>query len=311
MMTRLFYFIKPFIPRWVQLYFRRVVFLGKIRQCRPFWPIDQSSRNKPFWFNGWPGGKQFALVITHDVELQRGFAKISILRTIDRMLDFRSSFGLIPERYTLDDGILDVLRNEDNEIYVHDLYHDGRLFSSYETFHERAPIINHYLHIWNAKGFRAGAMHHNLDWIGELDIEYDMSTFDTDPFEPMPDGVHTIFPFLAYSNSANRYYVEIPYTMPQDLMALVIHPARSIEIWIRKFDWIVEHQGMVSMNVHPDYISFGNETTGRNTYPVTSYRRFLSYINDHYRDIMWNPLPSEMSDFIFSQQADRHRRRLA
>jgi len=36
----------------------------------------------------------------------------------------------------------------------------------------------------------------NLDWLHHLNIEYDSSTFDTDPFEPMPDGTGTIFPFF-------------------------------------------------------------------------------------------------------------------
>jgi len=60
---------------------------------------------------------------------------------------------------------------------------------------ERAAKINNYIREWNAAGFRAPAMHHNLDWIRELDIEYDSSTFDTDPFEPQPDNVNCIFPF--------------------------------------------------------------------------------------------------------------------
>src|ERR1700746_3430317 len=38
-------------------------------------------------------------------------------------------------------------------------------------------------------------MFHKLDWLHDLDIEYDASTFDTDPFEPQPDGHGTIFPF--------------------------------------------------------------------------------------------------------------------
>jgi glycosyltransferase involved in cell wall biosynthesis len=37
-------------------------------------------------------------------------------------------------------------------------------------------------------------MLHKLDWLHDLDIEYDSSTFDTDPFEPQPDGMATIFP---------------------------------------------------------------------------------------------------------------------
>ena len=38
-------------------------------------------------------------------------------------------------------------------------------------------------------------MQHNLQWLHALNAEYDSSTFDTDPFEPEPDGVGTIFPF--------------------------------------------------------------------------------------------------------------------
>ena len=72
-------------------------------------------------------------------------------------------------------------------------------------------------------------MLNNLDWLHDLDIAYDASTFDTDPFEPQPDGVGTIFPYwipgpcapaseipntqLAVSRPG---YVELPYTLPQD-----------------------------------------------------------------------------------------------
>ena len=50
-------------------------------------------------------------------------------------------------------------------------------------------------------------MHHNLDWISELEIDYDMSTFDTDPFEPMPQGAGTIFPFIAVRDVALFFYL--------------------------------------------------------------------------------------------------------
>ena len=68
---------------------------------------------------------------------------------------------------------------------------------------------------------------HNLEWISDLEIQYDASTFDTDPFEPQPDGVETIFPFwvsrpsslnsqLSTLNHPRSGYVELPYTLPQD-----------------------------------------------------------------------------------------------
>ena len=39
----------------------------------------------------------------------------------------------------------------------------------------------------------------NLDWLHDLTIAWDSSTFDTDPFEPQADGAGTIFPFWVRS----------------------------------------------------------------------------------------------------------------
>jgi hypothetical protein len=44
----------------------------------------------------------------------------------------------------------------------------------------------------------------NLDWLGDLNIQYDGSTFDTDPFEPQPDGAGTIFPFWVPKPTPNK-----------------------------------------------------------------------------------------------------------
>jgi hypothetical protein len=295
---KLYYILKPLLPRRLQLLLHRAAVIGKLKRCSPIWPIDPKSYAKPDWFTGWPEGKQFALVLTHDVEQAGGVAHISKLQEIDRRFNIRSSFGLVPERYRIESSMVGMIREQGNEPYVHDLNHDGRLFSSYQIFKHRLPRINHYLRAWNCSGFRAGAMHRNFDWIGELDIEYDMSTFDTDPFEPMPDGAGTIFPFLVTSSITNRTYVEIPYTLPQDLLLLILHPARSIDIWIEKLSWIVSHQGMVSVNVHPDYIAFNGTPSNSDRYPVSLYEKFLTHINEQFRSIMWNPTPMEMCRFI-------------
>ena len=106
----------------------------------------------------------------------------------------------------------------------------------------------HYLKEWNAVGFRSAFMLHNLDWIGDLDISYDASTFDTDPFEPQPDGANTIYPFWVARPSLNSQpssinhprsgYVELPYTLPQDSTMFLFLEEKSNEIWRRKLDWI-------------------------------------------------------------------------
>jgi hypothetical protein len=297
-LPKLYYPIKPFISRKIQLRLRRFLVAISLKKHKNVWPINQNASKKPDWFKGWPDGKRFALIITHDVEKSGGLEKLDDLLSIDEKYSIRSCVGLVPELYPHPMELFDRLHKRDKEVYVHDLNHDGKLFSNYATFHKRAVQINKYIRDWKVKGFRAGAMHHNLNWIGELNIDYDMSTFDTDPFEPMPDGVGSIFPFVTTSPLTSKCYVEIPYTLPQDIMMLILHPKRSINLWIEKLDWIVEHNGMVSLNVHPDYIAFTEKTSLIDTYPAAKYDDFLSHICKRFGTTFWNPHPSEMSRFI-------------
>ena len=114
---------------------------------------------------------------------------------LEMEMGFRSSFNFVPEGdYRVPSALRQELLQNGFEIGVHDLRHDGRLFRSAAEFRKRAVRINRYLEDWKAVGFRSGFMLHNLDWLHQLNIEYDMSTFDTDPFEPQPEGRHTIFP---------------------------------------------------------------------------------------------------------------------
>ena len=111
-------------------------------------------------------------------------------------LGFRSSFNFIPEGpYQVAKELRDELDANGFEVGVHDLHHDGKLYSSRSEFASNARRINSYLKEWGALGFRAGFMLHNLEWLHDLEAQYDASTFDTDPFEPQPEGRNTIFPF--------------------------------------------------------------------------------------------------------------------
>jgi hypothetical protein len=170
-----------------------------IRRKRKFyehvWPIDEKAGKAPEGWTGWPDGKKFALVLMHDVDTEKGHEKCLQLMELDEKMGFRSSFNFVPERYHVSSEVRRILIEKDFEVGVHGLRHDGKLFSSRETFQEQAVRINHYLNDWRSVGFVSPSMHRNLDWIHDLNIEYDASTFDTDPFEPQPDGVGTIFPF--------------------------------------------------------------------------------------------------------------------
>jgi peptidoglycan/xylan/chitin deacetylase (PgdA/CDA1 family) len=187
---------------------------------------------------------------------------------------------------------------EDNgfEVGIHGLNHDGKLFSNKRIFDERSKKINDYIKKWNVLGFRAPAMHHNLEWLKQLDIEYDLSTFDTDPFEPQSDGVGTIFPFLVTRNSGKEPYIEMPYTLVQDFTLFILMKEKDSSIWEKKLDWIAENSGVAILNVHPDYINFENKTS-LEEYPIKYYTDFLKFIKQNYSNNYWNVLPRQLSSF--------------
>ncbi|MGD1020924.1 MAG: glycosyltransferase [Verrucomicrobiia bacterium] len=288
---------------------RRAVARKTLRACQDVWPIHRAASLPPEGWPGWPGGKKFALVLTHDVEAARGLAQVRDLSMLEQKLGFRSSFNFVPEgRHRVTADMREYLAQNGFEVGVHDLHHDGKLFRERREFSRKARRINQYLKDWGAKGFRSGFMHHNLDWIHDLDIRYDSSTFDTDPFEPQPDGVTTIFPFWMEGVDGRSGYIELPYTLPQDSTLFLLLKEQSPEIWKRKLDWIVECGGMALVNVHPDYINFGNITNGTRTYPHVYYQEFLEYVRGTYANLYWHALPRDVAEFCWGFRPVRRER---
>jgi glycosyltransferase involved in cell wall biosynthesis len=138
-------------------------------------------------------------------------------------------------------------------------------------------------------------MQHKLPWIHQLGVEYDSSTFDTDPFEPEPDAVGTIFPFWV-PGPQDSGFVELPYTLAQDFTLFIVLQESSIDIWKKKLDWIAERGGMALLNTHPDYMCFKGKKT-RDEFPVALYEEFLSYARQKYEDAFWSANPQEVSRF--------------
>jgi len=296
-MNTVYYELKPMIPRRVQIWLRRKVALGKRPLYETVWPIDEKCNKVPEGWPGWPEEKRFALVLTHDVETAKGQAKCSELIELEQRLGFRSSFNFVPKQYEVSSELRNTLVRNGFEVGVHGLYHDGKLYTSRTMFQERAKEINQYLHEWPSVGFRSPSMLHNLDWIHDLNIEYDASTFDTDSFEPQPDGVGTIFPFWVDGNSHQKGYMELPYTLAQDFTLFILMRERNIDIWIRKLDWIVKKGGMALLNTHPDYMNFDGQRLNIEEYPVRLYTDFLRYVKDKYKGQYWHALPREMARF--------------
>lgn len=300
--NRFYYRVKPYLPLQLRMEARRIVARAQRRIHTDRWPINEAAAQMPANWPGWPGGKKFAFVLTHDVEGPGGLAKCRQLMQLEMELGFHSSFNFIPESdYAVPSELREELKQNGFEVGVHDLHHDGNLYQSRPVFSEKAKRINHYLTEWGASGFRSGFMLHNLEWLHDLNASYDASTFDTDPFEPQPDGVGTIFPFWVpapANGTAGRGYVEMPYTLPQDSTLFLLLKETSPDIWKRKLDWIARHGGMALVNVHPDYLAFDSVRSAHQEFSVEYYREFLEYVRVEYRDLFWHPLPREMAAYV-------------
>ncbi len=299
-----YYVLKPLVPRRLQILLRRR--RAKLqRDSFPRWPIEErlehlkreilkssvrTNDEIPFiWF--WPYGMRFAFVVTHDVESQKGLGNIERICEIERKYGFRSSWNFVPERYSVDAGILNRLVNDGFEVGIHGLKHDGKLLNSKKIFDERMKKIKKYAREWGAVGFRSPATHRNPDWMVNIPFEYDSSFPDTDPYGPQPGGCLSIFPFFMGN------LVELPITLAQDHTLFEILGHKDISIWKQKIDWIEKMNGMALVIVHPDYIRQG-ESRGRDTesgYSIEYYEELLQHVKS--KGDYWHVLPRDVAEW--------------
>ena len=316
----LYYAAKPFLPWQLRIAVRRSLARRTRVRYSSTWPIDPAAGEVPAGWSGWPNSAQFAFAISHDVEGPRGLAKCRALAEIEMQLGFRSCFNFVPEgSYKVPLSIIRWLNERRFEVGLHDLHHDGKLYTSERVFRRKAARINGHLHAWGAEGFRSAFMLRNLDWLHQLSITYDSSTFDTDPFEIQSEGVRTVFPFWVpgspiHNSDGLRFeaspsgdseepgYVELPYTLPQDSTLFFVLGESSPQIWLQKLAWIAKRGGMAFVNVHPDYLRFEDEPASPTTYPIEMYLELLRHIRRCYEDDVFYSRPDEIAKWFKSTQ---------
>ncbi len=293
LINRIFYHIKPVIPRFLQIYLRQQYARNiQSKVIFPKWPVEKilidlirgHFSEDSFWeqIQIWPKNYRFAFCITHDVETQIGFDRIYRFIELEKKYGFRSSWNLVPEkRYQIDFAYVKEIKKDGFEIGVHGLNHDGKLFQSYEIFMSRVPKINEYIQNWGAKGFRSPATHRNWQWMQQLNILYDSSYPDTDIYEPQPGGCCSIWPFMMGK------FVELPYTLPMDHTLFVILKQKNIHIWKQKVSFLKKFQGLALINIHPDYMY-------KPPY-FEHYEKFLDFMSGQ-KD-MWHSLPKQIASY--------------
>ena len=227
----------------------------------------------------WPYKKRVAISLTHDIETGEGIQRIPALADLEESLGIRSAWFFVPHKYKIDHGLLRDLKQRGHEIGVHGFNHDGRLFASKSIFDYRTPYINKAVEEFGATGFRAPMVHRNLEWMQQIDVDYDASCFDVDPFQAMPGGVGGVWPFIVGK------LVELPYTLPQDHTLFLTLGETTPRIWIEKFQFIRSLSGMAMLVTHPDYL----DTNQR----INVYRQFLEHVQQQMDG--WLASPSDIA----------------
>lgn len=296
-----YYAMRPLMPVWFRRHLQKI----RLQQSRnlpfPQWPVDftveniedtllqialrsQNRMEAPFvWY--WPQGYPACAIVTHDVETDKGLAFCPQLMDLNDSFGVKSSFQLIPEkRYTVTDQVLETFRERSFEVNVHDLNHDGHLYSSREEFLRRVKKINSYARAFDAKGFRSGAMYRNLDWYDEFEFSYDMSVPNVGHLEAQGGGCCSVRPYFIGN------IVELPLTTIQDYSLFQILGEYSIDLWKRQIHAILERNGLISFIVHPDYII---EKKARDTY--TALLDYLSQLREEGK--LWIARPGEVAQW--------------
>jgi hypothetical protein len=288
--------VKPFLPRQIQIWLRSLRVRGQRARNRGRWPIWEEAASAPPSWPGWPGGKKFAFVLAHDVESAFGVSHCERLAKVDLDHGCRSMFGFVPLRYETPEELRRNLVGLGFDVTVQGLYHDGKDFSNRRAFDERRERMEEFLHAWGARGFSAPASLHHLSWFSELDIDFDVSVFDVDPFEPQPCHHGRIFPFWVRGRE-NSGFVELPNTLVQDFTLFVLMRERTSDIWRNKVEWIAEHGGLALVKTHPDYMAFAESERRMDRYPVRLYTEFLESVQKRYGNVAWFAKPSEVAQY--------------
>jgi peptidoglycan/xylan/chitin deacetylase (PgdA/CDA1 family) len=293
-----FYRAKAFIPRRLQLAARRQLIRRQGTPVFPAWPSDSSvsllarfyatcalrasgiDEGSFAWF--WPDGNHAAVVLTHDVEDVAGMRLALELADLEQERGFRSSFNF-GAWYDVDRGILEELNERGFEVGMHGLTHDRALFSSREAFEERLPDLAALAERLGAVGFRSPATHRVFDWLSELPVEYDCTIPNSDPYEPIPGGCCSVWPFSIGP------VVELPYTLPQDHTLLTLLGHRSPELWLEQAAAIERDFGLIQCVSHPDPGYLGDKDKR------AIYAAFLEGLGE--RERLWRALPREAASW--------------
>ncbi|GEM_PF-1422822 len=242
----------------------------------------------------WPSGKQYALILTHDVDSEWGFHQprgIAAFEEMEHGHGLHSAWLVTSEIEEAGRACLKNLMEAGHEIGFHGMRHDHRLaFLSTEAMEEEFRGAATFFEDYHCEGFRSPGYHRTPHLYKELGkfLRYDMSSHDVfeNVLSPLPSlqGSGTCFPFdLEGSN-----LLEIPTTVTEDYVLELkgASPEQALEQQRKILEGIKKKGGVANVLTHPE-----PQLSSRKPW-LENYDALLAQIK---RDpTAWTPLPREL-----------------
>lgn len=241
----------------------------------------------------WPGGKRFALVLTHDIDSAEGVRVAADIGAAEREHGLRSCWYIVGADWPFDHDRLGALAADGHELGLHDAHHDNRgPFLDPAELGARLDACRPIVERYRMTGYRSPSMLRSEAMYAALDgrFAYDSSMPDAGLY-PRPNGCATVFPL-------RRGAVPVlPLTLPPDgqLLATGLGPDGVVDAWIRKAEWVARAGGVAMLLTHPEPGFSASPEMQR------AYRRFLEWAAG--RDDAWHALPAEVAAHWAARQS--------
>ena len=258
--------------------------------------VEQSGRGlHTSHFTRWPAGKDYCVVLTHDVETPQGLTFCMEIQRLEASYGLKSSWNVVGMHAEKNRRILDELYEQGCEIGLHGYDHTLRTpYLPIQTIQNKLFKCEMFLRQYSMKGFRSPFYLRSQNLFTALQpfFLYDSSVPDVDVFSPgvSRGGCCTIFPY-----EIGRM-IELPVTIPYEI---ILHrgwsPDKLNAFWSRKIHWIKEAGGMILLNSHAEPQYLGNKQIRK------AYEELLKTLSDDRQ--AWFALPCQVADRCLSMKS--------
>lgn len=201
----------------------------------------------------WPGGRRYALSLSHDVDTLAGFRRIPEIAALEEAHGFRSCWFVVGNQYPIDRAVLDGLQARGHEVALHGDRHDNRIaYLPSARIARRLDTCNEFTGRFDVGGFRAPSLLETpvLREVLRERFRYtsDVPDTETESLIAPRRGCASCFPFQ------KQGLLEIPITLPVEDKLLLAGCGEEglLDAWRLKLAWIRAVGGLAQVLLHAE-----------------------------------------------------------